>query len=196
MAARKRAAVPETITAAEYTRLVAGLSTRYTSNRRMRAMLALMYLAGLRCGEVCALESGSIDLQGRSVTVPHVDGLTKTGGRRVGLMPSVTLDSALQEWEAVRDTSSPYYFHTNAGGRVDTSQVRRRLAQVATAAGLPHVHPHTLRHSWARNALAAGVPINAVQSALGHADLATTMVYTRLSEQQQIDTLAHTPAGL
>ena len=196
MSARKRSAVPHAITAAEFTRLLAELNPRYVSNVRTRAMLSLMYLGGLRCGEVCALEAGAIDWDARAVTVPHVEGLTKTGGRRVGLMPSDTLDDILMAWEAVRDANDPYYFHTSAGGRVDTSQIRRRLHQIATKANLKNVHSHTLRHSWARNALSLGVSINVVQSALGHADLATTMVYTRLSELDQIAALAKMSAVL
>jgi site-specific recombinase XerC len=196
MAPRKRTSVPQTITPADFARLLATLNPRYPSNARTRAMLALMYLGGLRCGEVCALDAGAIDRHARAVTVPHVDGLTKTGGRRVGLMPSATLDAALDAWEAVRDADNPHYFHTTQGGRVDTSQLRRRLAQIGADAGLRDVHPHTLRHSWARNALSAGVPINVVQSALGHADLATTMIYTRLSECEQIAALGNTPAAL
>lgn len=189
MAPRKRSSVPRAITADEFASLMAGLNPRYKSNLRMRAMLSLMYLGGLRCGEVCALEAGAVNRSERVVEVPYVAGLTKTGGRRVGLIPSETLDAALEAWESVRDTSSPYYFHTNEGGRVDTSQVRRRLAQVAARAGLSGVHPHSLRHSYARNLVSAGVAINVVQSALGHADLSTTTRYTRLSEHEQITAL-------
>lgn len=189
MAPRRRSAVPRTIGSEDFSRLLGELNPRYPSNVRMRAMLALMYLGGLRCGEVCALEASGVDWGERSVTVPYVRGLTKTGGRRVGLMPSETLDAALRAWEGVRDATNPHYFHTNEGGRVDTSQVRRRLAQVADRAGLTGIHPHSLRHSYARNLVAVGVPINVVQSALGHADLSTTTRYTRLSEHEQIAAL-------
>lgn len=185
----KRSAVPRTITAEEFASVMAGLNPRYKSNVRMRAMLSLMYFAGLRCGEVCALEANAVNRSERIVTVPYVAGLTKTGGRLVGLIPSETLDAALEAWESVRDANSPYYFQTNEGGRVDTSQVRRRLAQVAKRAGLTGVHPHSLRHSYARNLVSAGVPINVVQSALGHSNLSTTSVYTRLSEHEQIAAL-------
>lgn len=196
MSARKRAAVPHTITADEFKRLTSELDPRYTSNNRMRAMLALMYLGGLRCGEVCALDAGAIDMNIRAVTVPHVEGLTKTGGRRVGLMPSEALDTALLAWEAARDSTSTHYFHTTSGERVDTSQVRRRLHQIAAKANLSGVHGHTLRHSWARNALSLGVPITVVQNALGHSDLETTLVYVRLSELDQIAALGKINAQL
>src|SRR5664280_1027180 len=99
MGPRKRTAVPHTITPDEFTRLLAQLNPRYTSNVRSRAMLCVMYFAGLRCGEACALDADAIDWDVRAVTVPHVKSLTKTGGRRVGLMPSETLDDALKAWE-------------------------------------------------------------------------------------------------
>lgn len=189
MAPRKRTAVPDTLTASQMRTLMDTLDARYTANVRMRAMLMLMYTTGIRVGEACALpETGVRRCTERYVTVPYVDGLTKRGGRRVGIPQSEALDAALDAWEAVRK-DSPHYFHTNTGERVDTSQVRRRLSQLGRKAGLGRVHPHMLRHTYGRNLVAAGVPITVVQSALGHSDLATTMLYTRIGEAEQIAAL-------
>jgi len=189
MGPRKRSSVPATVSPDDLTTIMGALNPRYTSNRRMRAMVALMYATGLRVGEACALEADSVDRNAGTVNVPHVAGLTKTGGRVVGLPLSPLLDEALDAWEAVRDTASPHYFHTSTGGRVDTSQVRRRLGQIAEQVGLPDVHPHTMRHTFGRNLVAAGVPITVVQNALGHSDLSSTMVYTRVAESEQVNVL-------
>ena len=62
---------------------VAQFNPRYASNMRTRAKLSLMYLAELRCGDTCAINADAIDWDVRAVTVPHVEWLTKTGGRRV-----------------------------------------------------------------------------------------------------------------
>ena len=189
MAPRKRTSVPKTVSPDDLARLLDALNPRYKANVRMRSMLVLMYATGLRVGEVCALEADSMDREAGTVRVPYVPGLTKTGGRVVGLPVSPALVAALDGWEAVRDTSSPHYFHTTTGERVDTSQVRRRLGQIAEQVGLPNVHPHTLRHTYGRNLVAAGVPITVVQNALGHSDLSSTMVYTRLAESEQVSYL-------
>ena len=184
---RKRTAVRRTITSDEYRAMVGNLDTRYPSNRRTRAMLALMYLCGLRCGEVCALGAEAVDLDAGTVTVGNVPGLCKSGGRVVGLPASDELDAALRAWIADRDPASPYMFATTTGKRVQTSSLRRRVSQLAGKAGLVGVHPHTLRHSYAHNLLAAGVPLPCIQSALGHANLATTDVYLRVGQVEQID---------
>lgn len=184
-----RRSVPRTVTTDEYRALTAHLDMRYTSNKRTRAMLALMFVAGLRCGEVCALAANSIDTDSGTVTVPFVTGLTKTGGRVVGLPLSPELDAAMSAWNDVRDASCPYLFHTTAGKRVDTSHMRRRVSRLQERAGIAGVHPHTLRHSYARNMLRSGVALPYIQSALGHANLSTTSVYLRIAEAEQVDVM-------
>lgn len=152
-------------------------------------MLALMFVAGLRCGEVCALAADAVDMERRTVTVPYVDGLTKSGGRVVGLPLSAELDAALTAWSETRDDSNPYLFHTTAGKRVDTSHVRRRVARLQERIGTQGIHPHTFRHSYARNMVRSGVSLPVIQSALGHANLSTTSVYLRIAEAEQVDVL-------
>jgi len=75
-------------------------------------------------------------------------------------------------------------FVSQRGTRLSASQVRSRLKLLALQAGLPtHVHPHMLRHSFASHLLQSSGDLRAVQELLGHANIATTQVYTRLDFQ-------------
>ena len=75
-------------------------------------------------------------------------------------------------------------FVSRRGTRLTPSQVRSRLKALALQAGLPtHVHPHMLRHSFASHLLQSSGDLRAVQELLGHANIATTQVYTRLDFQ-------------
>ena len=95
---------------------------------------------------------------------------------------------ALADWEAQRGglaaPGEPALFVSQRGTRLSDSQVRSRLRQLALAAGLPtSVHPHMLRHSFASHLLQSSGDLRAVQELLGHANISTTQVYTRLDFQ-------------
>jgi integrase/recombinase XerC len=98
---------------------------------------------------------------------------------------------ALQQWLAQRDgvlgprhAGQAALFVSRRGTRLTPAQIRARLARRAVQAGLPsHVHPHMLRHSFASHILQSSGDLRAVQELLGHANIATTQVYTRLDFQ-------------
>jgi integrase/recombinase XerC len=91
----------------------------------------------------------------------------------------------LRQWVEVRAqmarADEPALFVSNRGTRLTASQVRSRLKARALKAGLPtHVHPHMLRHSFATHLLQSSGDLRAVQELLGHANITTTQVYTKL----------------
>jgi integrase/recombinase XerC len=97
---------------------------------------------------------------------------------------AAALDAA-RRWIELRPQlakpGEPALFVSNRGTRLTPSQVRSRLKQRAIHAGLPtHVHPHMLRHSFASHLLQSSGDLRAVQELLGHANITTTQVYTRL----------------
>ena len=149
---------------------------------RDRAMLELMYSSGLRLAELTALDVGGIDLRQGQMRV--------TGkGRKTRILPvGGKAVEAVQRWLRRRaELAGPEetaLFVGSRGRRIASSTVQERTAYWARRAGLPaHVHPHMLRHSFATHMLESSGDLRAVQELLGHADIATTQVYTHLDFQ-------------
>ncbi len=156
---------------------------------RDHCIVELLYGCGLRVSELVGLdETGSETARGwvddADATV-HVLG---KGGKRRSVPVGGAALSALKAWRAQRPalaaTDEPALFVSRRGSRLTASQVRTRLKSLAVQAGLPtHVHPHMLRHSFASHLLQSSGDLRAVQELLGHANITTTQVYTRLDFQ-------------
>jgi integrase/recombinase XerC len=159
-------------------------------NARDSAMVELLYGSGLRVGELIGLDvvasakaRGWVDLQAGDA---HV--LGKGGKRRSVPVGAQALD-ALQQWLALRGsvltTSAPAaLFIGRHGTRLTAQSVWQRLRRRSLQAGLvAPVHPHMLRHSFASHLLQSSSDLRAVQELLGHANISTTQVYTRLDFQ-------------
>jgi integrase/recombinase XerC len=162
--------------------------------RRDRAVLELLYAAGLRVGELVGLDWDAIDLQGRVLRV-----LGKGGKERMvpfGRPAAAALRDWLAVWEPVRELHGPArlaarggggdpVFLNHRGGRLTDRSVRRILdrwiEQTAVARG---VHPHTLRHSFATHLLEGGADLRGIQELLGHASLSTTQKYTHVDVER------------
>ena len=157
-----------------------------TLGARDQCIVELLYGCGLRVGELVGLDlqagggaTGWIDASDASA---HV--LGKGSKRRSVPVGSLAL-KALSDWVEVRSrmaqAGEPALFVSNRGTRLTASQVRSRLKARALKAGLPtHVHPHMLRHSFASHLLQSSGDLRAVQELLGHANITTTQVYTKL----------------
>ncbi len=154
---------------------------------RDKAMLELMYAAGLRASEVATL---AVEDYNQTVSVLLVTGK----GRKQRLVPvgrpaREWTDRYLDElrprigrWRDGRDGSRLLLSHTGRPlERVAVWQIVRRNAQLA---GLGDIHPHQLRHSFATHLLAGGADLRVVQELLGHADITTTQIYTHVDRSQ------------
>jgi Phage integrase family len=101
-----------------------------------------------------------------------------------------------ERWEAVRPESR-FFFSTLEGGRLSERYVQQMVGRYGVRAGVLKatmdgdrpIHPHMLRHSYATRLINAGVPVHAVQRALGHSHLATTSVYLHVSDDELADQL-------
>ena len=148
---------------------------------RDRAVMELMYSSGLRLSELLHLELSDLDLKDASVRV--------TGkGRKTRVVPvGRHARDALGKWLRIRDslaTAETALFVSRRGGRLSPRTVQQRLQQWGSKRGLPgRLHPHMLRHSCASHVLESSSDLRAVQELLGHADIATTQIYTHLDFQ-------------
>lgn len=146
---------------------------------RDRAILELAYAAGLRAAELVSVGVSDFDFDGMSVRVTG-----KGDKERVALFGDAcknAIESYCQE-ERVPPNRADVLFTNDQGGALSSRTVQNVVKRWARAAGLPEdVSPHTLRHSFATHLLDGGADLKTVQQLLGHANLATTQVYTHVS---------------
>ncbi len=145
---------------------------------RDRALLELFYSSGLRLSELCALRWHDLDLAEGLVTV-----LGK--GRKQRTVPVGShACRALAEWRSDSGGKDDAPVFPGRNGPITPRAVQLRLRQLAQRQGLfKRVHPHLLRHSFASHVLESSGDLRAVQELLGHADIATTQIYTHLDYQ-------------
>lgn len=149
---------------------------------RDKAMMELVYSSGLRLAELISLDLDSIDRSDATVRITGKG--SKTRVVPVGRMAL----QALGQWLRVRgQLASPEQralFVSKNGKRLSPRSVQQRMREWALKQGLDsRVHPHMLRHSFASHILESSGDLRAVQELLGHADIATTQVYTHLDFQ-------------
>lgn len=146
---------------------------------RDRALLELFYSSGLRLSELCALRWRDLHLAEGLVTV-----LGK-GGKQRSVPVGSHARRALLEWrQSTGAGTDAFVFPGRGGGPISQRAVQIRIRQLAARQGLfKHVHPHMLRHSFASHVLESSGDLRGVQELLGHADIATTQIYTHLDFQ-------------
>ena len=148
--------------------------------RRDQAMLELFYSSGLRLSELVGLNLDGLDLPAGLVRV--VGKGNKTRELPVGRMAR----QALEHWLPLRALAKPAdgaVFISQQGRRLGPRAVQLRVRQAGVRELGQHLHPHMLRHSFASHMLESSQDLRAVQELLGHADIATTQVYTHLDFQ-------------
>jgi integrase/recombinase XerC len=149
---------------------------------RDRAIMELLYSSGLRLAEIVGLDLADLDRRDRTV---HVLGK----GRKARVVPvgRVAL-RVLEEWLGQRASlarcGEQALFLGRSGRRLGRRAVELRVAYWARRQGIDaHVYPHLFRHSFASHLLESGAELRGVQELLGHADIATTQIYTHLDFQ-------------
>ena len=149
---------------------------------RDRAILELFYSCGLRLAELQALDLDQLDITSRQVRV------IGKGNKQRELPIGAKAIQALTAWLDIRHgllkEDTPAVFLSSRGQRLSTRSIQSRLSYWGKRLGLPSkLHPHKLRHSFASHMLEGSGDLRAVQEMLGHANLATTQVYTHLDFQ-------------
>jgi integrase/recombinase XerD len=187
-APRKSQRLPKVLTRGEVNRLLASPRGSDPGALRDRALLELMYACGLRATEAIDLEVGELDLK-------HGVLRARGKGSKERLVPvgREAIDAVRIYLErgrpALVGAGDVRHLFVNRRGTGLTRQGLYKIVQRhARAAGLEEkMSPHTLRHTFATHLLAGGCDLRAVQEMLGHADIATTQVYTHLSAERLKD---------
>lgn len=185
---RRRRTLPRTLSAGEAERLIEAAAGTTPRSLRDRALVELLYGAGLRVSEAVGLEKNGVDLDRRLVRC--IGKGSKERVVPVGREAVEALRRYLSRGRPYLDKRHrPELFLNAQGGaltRAGAFFILRRLAEVA---GLEpgRVHPHLLRHSFATHLLEGGADLRSVQEMLGHADLATTELYTHVSDSRRRD---------
>jgi integrase/recombinase XerD len=183
---RRTRHLPRTLSPGEVERLIEAAAGTSPRTLRNRALVELLYGAGLRVSEATGLAKGGVDLDERAVRV-----LGKGGRERVVPVGREAVE-ALRRYLArgrpfLDRRHRPELFLNAKGGPLTRSGAFLILRELAAAAGLEpgRVHPHLLRHSFATHLLEGGADLRSVQEMLGHADLGTTELYTHVSDRRR-----------
>ena len=185
-APRRVRRLPRTLSPSEAERLIDAANGTTPRSLRDSAIVELLYGAGLRVSELVSLERGSVDLDQRIVRA-----LGKGSKERivpVGRRAAEALRRYLSRGRPYLERRQrPELFLNAKGGPLTRSGVFLILRRLAEKAGLEpgRVHPHLLRHSFATHLLEGGADLRSVQEMLGHADLATTELYTHVSDKRR-----------
>ena len=183
---RRRRALPRTLSPGEAERLIEAAAGTTPRALRDRALVELLYGAGLRVSEAVGLERSAVDLERRLVRC-----IGKGSKERVvpiGREAAEALRRYLARGRPFLDRRHrPELFLNAKGGPLTRAGAFLILRRLAGAAGLEpeRVHPHLLRHSFATHLLEGGADLRSVQEMLGHADLATTELYTHVSDRRR-----------
>jgi integrase/recombinase XerC len=153
---------------------------------RDRAILELLYAAGVRLSELVALDTSDANIDEREVRV-----IGKGNKERIALMGRAAAD-ALQRYlregrpALVKRPQERALFLNKEGGRLSARAVQLMVRRCALKAGLDErVFPHLLRHTFATHMLDGGADLRVVQELLGHASVGSTQIYTHVSEAEK-----------
>ena len=187
-APRRARKLPQVLNYSEVQKLLAAPRGGEPTALRDRALLEVMYACGLRASETIGLELSDVDLH---------EGFLRARGKGskerlvpLGRQAIAAIAAYLRGGRAklVGERHEPRLFVNFRGGPLSRQGLYKIVQRHARDAGLAgQMSPHTLRHSFATHLLAGGCDLRAVQEMLGHADIATTQVYTHLSGQQLKD---------
>jgi integrase/recombinase XerD len=184
-APRRAKKLPQVLNYAEVQKLLAAPRGDEPTALRDRALLEAMYASGLRASETIGLELGDVDLH---------EGVLRTRGKGgkerlvpLGRKAIAAISSYLRGGrpKLIGERHEARLFVNFRGGPLSRQGLYKIVQRNAREAGLAgQMSPHTLRHSFATHLLAGGCDLRAVQEMLGHADIATTQMYTHLSGER------------
>jgi integrase/recombinase XerD len=180
-----RRSLPEFLSVAEVDRLLRQPDITSTLGLRDKAMIELLYSTGLRVSELCGLKAADMQLEAgclRCLGKGDKERLVPVGHAALELIVQYMKKSRV---EILGEKTSPYLFPSRTGRAINRIAFWKILAAYGRKAGLRRpLTPHMLRHSFATHLLDRGADLRSVQMMLGHADIATTQIYTHVVEER------------
>ena len=172
---KKAKKLPVVMTKEEVRRIL-----RAPTTKRDRLILQFLYSSGLRVSEVVNMEKYSLDLTEKTAVVRG-----GKGNKDRLIILAETWCKDVQEYFNERPVESAYVFSKENGSKLSVDTVQRLVRISRKKAGIQkNVTPHSFRHSFATHLLEAGENIRKIQELLGHADLSTTQIYTKVSTEE------------
>ena len=183
---RRERRLPSFLTVDEMVKLLKSPDTNTPQGQRDRAIMELIYAAGLRISELARLNVAQINLETCEIRV-----LGKGSKERVVLIgqpAAMALSSYITNGRPVLlgvKTDRGALFLNKNGGRLSERMVQKMLAKYARIAAInKRIYPHLLRHTFATHLLDGGADLRVVQELLGHSNLSTTQIYTHVTQSQ------------
>lgn len=179
---RTRRKLPVWLDHDEVDRLLAAPDPTTPRGARDRAMLQLMYAAGLRVSELVGLRVGAVDLRRGLVSVVGKGGKARLVP--IGEVAMLSLETYLRDVRpSLAGPGETVLFTSPRGGAMTRQGFWKLVLRYTRAAGIMKpISPHKLRHSFATHLLQGGADLRAVQAMLGHADISTTEIYTHVAD--------------
>lgn len=176
--------LPETLNERDVSAILGAVDIQKPLGRRDLAILELFYASGLRLSELCSARMENMDLDEGFIRVTGKGGKTRivpVGGKARNALRDYIKN---ERSELVKSKTSSWIFLSVRGGKLSPERVREIVKQRAKSAGIEHnVYPHLLRHCFATHLLQNGADLRVIQDMLGHADIATTQIYTHVDQK-------------
>lgn len=177
--------IPKALSVDEVTKLIEACPNGESAGSlqlRDRALVEMLYSTGARITELLELDVDDVDVKHQLILVRG------KGGKERIVPLGIPALKALEQYrvrgrEELNKKGSPALFLNRRGARMGRQSGFKVVSEAAERAGLGHVSPHSLRHSFATHLLEGGADVRVVQELLGHASVATTQIYTKVSPE-------------
>lgn len=179
---KKPARLPDVLSIDQISTLLDSIDTSTIIGKRDAAILEVLYGCGLRVSELVNLDRAQVLIE---------DGFLRVFGKgskeRMVPISGIAFDRMVEYLNDVRPElvnpnapANDALFLNARGGRLSRQSIHKIVANAGLSIGVKNLHPHTLRHSFATHLLEGGADLRSIQDMLGHADIATTQIYTHV----------------
>lgn len=185
LAPKTSAKLPETLNAETITQLLSSINPEKKLGKRDLALLELFYASGLRLSEICNARLEFLDVDDHFLRITGKGNKTRLVPVGEKALAALNCYLTSERPNLVTRKTSSHIFLSIRGGALSPDRVRQIVKERAKQAGIDqNIYPHLLRHSFATHLLENGADLRVIQELLGHADIATTQIYTHVDQKR------------